>query len=1074
VVARELFDEGEGQRLINDGINYQYMFYLYTARAFLSFLFRQTTMAVGASVTAEACKESAKNYLIYPVHLFIYSLGLLSAELDASELPARLEKVADNLELMRLWASLVPLNFQHQLELVEAEQARCLGRISEAAENYERSINHARRNGYSHESALAAELAAEFYLSQQDYPKAVDHLVTAYYSYQAWGAKAKLRDLENRYPQWLPPGGEGEKQVSLIVKKGGHPTDEITSSIDLNTILKASLELTQQTSLDELLHRLISFLIENTGAQNGSLILWREDGWYLEVQRTSEPEQKGDLLSLPLNNQGVHEDNLLIPVSLVNYVINSQVDLVLDDASTSNQFSLDPYIQNRQPKSILCAPLLNQGVLRGVVYLENNLITAAFASDRLEIVHIISGQAAASIEKARLYEQLETLVDKRTRELTKTNKKLVDEIDVRTTTEEALRLSEARYRAVFETTGTAMALLDEKGEILLTNGEFVRLTGYSKEELENHFNSLNVVSPADVSRILQLRKDRFADPSRVPKSFEFKLVDRTGQEKAVINTATILPGSNSTVISLIDISQRKYAEEAVRYNEAVLRKVLEILPVGVWIVDKTPKIVSGNPESLRIWAGAKYVEMQKYGEYLAWRVDTGERIKAEDWAGGLAVTEGKVTLNEELEIAAFDGTRRFILNSAMPLIVDEDGLIGAIVVNQDITRRKQDEEELQKAHDQLSTLLQISQSIVSTLDLDRLLNLIIEQLGKVMPYHAAAILILEQNFLRFQVIRGPSDFQRLLKYQFSVREQAVIAPFINGKEAFYFPDILDQKDLMEYIREKLNIPFEQIELLRSWLILPLIVKDDLIGALVLAHSQPDNYPLQSRTISQAYANQVAIAIQNAQLYKQAGDIAALEERNRLARELHDSVAQALYSISLFTDATRLALETNKLDVVSNHLADLVELSREAMADMRLMIFELRPPIIEREGLAAALQSRLDSVEARAGFQAIFKSEGEVNLSPDEEGELYRIAQEALNNVIKHAHAKLVKVQLDGGDGFVQLTIEDDGIGFEPDTAAQGGGQGIRSIQERAEKLAATCQIQSAPNQGTKITVEVKQ
>ena len=647
------------------------------------------------------------------------------------------------------------------------------------------------------------------------------------------------------------------------------------------------MEFAQETSLDELLRRLMSFLIENTGAQNGSLILWREDGWYLEVQRSDEPGQKNTLLSIPLNSQIAPGDDLPIPASVIYYVINSQVDLVLEDASTSSQFSQDPYIQDRQPKSILCAPLVNQGVLRGVIYLENNLITGAFASDRLEIVHLISGQAAASIEKARLYEHLETLVENRTRELSEANRKLIEEIDVRTTAEEALRLSEARYRAVFETTGTAMALIDEKGKILLTNDEFVRLTGYSKEVLENNFDSLDIVAPADRSRIMQFRKDRQANPTGVPNSFEFKMTDRLGHEKDVINTATILPGSKSIVISLIDISQRKYAEEAVRYNEAVLRKVLEILPVGVWILDKTQKIVSGNPESQRIWAGAKYVEMQKYGEYLAWQVDTGELVKAEDWAGGLAVTEGKVTLNEELEIEAFDGTHRFILNSAMPLIVDEDGLIGAIVVNQDITKRKQDQEELQKAHDQLSTLLQISQSIVSTLDLDRLLNLIIEQLGKVMPYDAAAILILEQSFFKFQVIRGPEIFHSLLKYQFSVREQAVIAPFFTGKDVFYFPDIMDQQELMLYMQDRLNLAYDQIKLLRSWLILPLIVKDSLIGALVLAHTQPDNYNQLSRTLSQAYANQVAIAIQNAQLYKRARDMAALEERNRLARELHD-------------------------------------------------------------------------------------------------------------------------------------------------------------------------------------------
>ena len=156
-----------------------------------------------------------------------------------------------------------------------------------------------------------------------------------------------------------------------------------------------------------------------------------------------------------------------------------------------------------------------------------------------------------------------------------------------------------------------------------------------------------------------------------------------------------------------------------------------------------------------------------------------------------------------------------------------------------------------------------------------------------MPYDAAAILILEQSFFKFQVIRGPEIFHSLLKYQFSVREQTVIAPFFTGKDVFYFPDIMDQQELMLYMQDRLNFAYDQIKLLRSWLILPLIVKDSLIGALVLAHTQPDNYNQLSRTLSQAYANQVAIAIQNAQLYKRARDMAALEERNRLARELHD-------------------------------------------------------------------------------------------------------------------------------------------------------------------------------------------
>jgi hypothetical protein len=270
---------------------------------------------------------------------------------------------------MRLWAGLVPENFLHQLELMEAEQARCLGRFDEAAERYERAIQDARRNGYIHECALAAELAAEFYLARGNTTTAIDHLFSAYYSYLAWGAKAKVEDLAKRYPQWLPPERREEKSLNHITTVEARQNDEIGTSIDLNSILKASLELAQETDLDELLRKLMSILIENAGAQNGSLILWLDGRWSLEVQGSTDPEHEFELISSPLEDQATQMGGPQVPLSVIHYVINSQVELVLMDASASNQFSQDPYVQLRRPKSILCAPLLNQGVLCGVIYL---------------------------------------------------------------------------------------------------------------------------------------------------------------------------------------------------------------------------------------------------------------------------------------------------------------------------------------------------------------------------------------------------------------------------------------------------------------------------------------------------------------------------------------------------------------------------------------------------------------------------------------------------------------------------------------------------------------------------------
>ena len=846
----------------------------------------------------------------------------------------------------------------------------------------------------------------------------------------------------------------------------------MTSSIDLNTILKASLELAHETDLNILLRRLISILIENAGAQRGALILLRDDQWFLEVLGSIEPEDDFRLPSIPLENQDKLVGEPCVPISLIYFVINAQQNLLLEDASVSYQFSQDTYIEKRRPKSILCSPLLNQGELYGVVYLENNLTAGTFTSDRLEVVKLIAGQAAVSIENARLYENMEALVEERTHALSEANKLLQEEIEERARAEEALRLSEERYRTVFESTGTAMAVIDENGYILLANEKYVQLSGYSRTELENHFHSRELVAPTDLHRDQDLRQAAFAHTAGIPNSFEFQMINKTGEEKAVLATTSYLPRSKAIIASLIDISQRKSAEEAVRYNEALLRKVLEILPVGVWIINENSMIISGNPEGERIWGGIKFFKMQEYGEYRAWRADTGERIQAEDWAARLALTDLQVTLSG-MEIEAFDGTRRTILNSAIPLVLEEDGLVGAISVNQDITRRKQNEEELHKAHARLSTLLDVSQLIVSTLDLDLLLNTIIEQLGKVLPFEGAAILILDQDVLEFRLVRGPAIFQSLLKFQISANEQTLIEPIIHSRELFYIPDLQTDDALFKEVLDVIDFPHSPATFFRSLLGQPLITKDDLVGILVLANSQPDAYPQQSQIILQAFANQVAIAIQNAQLYKQAQDMAALEE-NRLARELHDSVAQALYSIRLYTDAMRRALASNKMDVVTAHLGELHKLSREAMSDMRLLIFQLRPPQLENEGLAAALQARLEMVEARAGFYARVDLEGEFSLTPEQESELYRIAQEALNNVLKHAQADHVRILLEGIEGGLRMIIEDNGVGFDPELAVEAGGQGLRNIRERAAKIGAVCKFDSAPGKGAKICIEVNE
>jgi hypothetical protein len=238
VINGELFGEDEAQKLIDAGQNLQYIFYLYTARAFLSLLFGQPQQAVEWSAAAEAIKMSAQNYLIYTLHLFIYSLALLSSKLDAGGLAERLEKVEENLRLMRLWAGLVPENFLHQLELVQAEKARCLGHDEEAAEGYERAVQEAKKNGYIHECALAAELA-EFSLAREILPRKTTCLLpiipTRRERRQGEGPGKLL-------PDWLPPGEKMKTGRISTRCCSHHPAGEI-AAIDLEYHPQGLLEL---------------------------------------------------------------------------------------------------------------------------------------------------------------------------------------------------------------------------------------------------------------------------------------------------------------------------------------------------------------------------------------------------------------------------------------------------------------------------------------------------------------------------------------------------------------------------------------------------------------------------------------------------------------------------------------------------------------------------------------------------------------------------------------------------------------------------------------------------------------
>jgi signal transduction histidine kinase len=251
---------------------------------------------------------------------------------------------------------------------------------------------------------------------------------------------------------------------------------------------------------------------------------------------------------------------------------------------------------------------------------------------------------------------------------------------------------------------------------------------------------------------------------------------------------------------------------------------------------------------------------------------------------------------------------------------------------------------------------------------------------------------------------------------------------------------------------------------------PMHAKGRVLGVLsVIGHAGRD-FGQQDVSLLASIADQVGVAVENARLYQQAEQLAVVSERQRLARELHDSVTQALYSLVLLSEAGRRLASTQGSSQLEEVTTRLGEIGQQALKEMRLLVYELRSLTLQERGLVRALEQRLDAVEKRAGIRASLSAEGALELPAPVEEALYRIVQEALNNALKHASATAVSVRVAATDGRVEIEVADDGKGFDPDAVRDRGGMGLANMQERIAELGGQLAIRSTPGKGT--TVEV--
>jgi predicted ATPase/signal transduction histidine kinase len=404
-------------------------FIIYVLASFHEVLFGNLPQAAAYLQQAQLYRAAGIGLAIFADYFFLDSLCLLG---NATSLPLangqQAKKLSDNLKKLDAWARQCPHNFAHKYLLVTAEVARLEGRTELAAKLYAQAGESAHNSGFDHQQALICDYATRFYLALGNMGLATKSLKQARALYAKWGAHTKVQHLEAHYPE-LSTKVAGPAQAKREMPATDTPPENTgtllldSKALDLATVMKASQAISGEIVLGHLLEKLMRIVIESAGAQHGALLLETAGQWRIEAEGKVDPGfvcvlQGRALETVSQGDGGIAESTPNLPISLIQYVARTEAAVVLDHACAQGQFINDPYIRQHQARSVLCTPILHQGKLVGMLYLANRLIEGAFTADRLEVLKILSSQAAISIENARVYENLEALVAQRTAALT--------------------------------------------------------------------------------------------------------------------------------------------------------------------------------------------------------------------------------------------------------------------------------------------------------------------------------------------------------------------------------------------------------------------------------------------------------------------------------------------------------------------------------------------------------------------------------------------------------------------------------------------------------------------------------
>ena len=359
------------------------------------------------------------------------------------------------------------------------------------------------------------------------------------------------------------------------------------------------------------------------------------------------------------------------------------------------------------------------------------------------------------------------------------------------------------------------------------------------------------------------------------------------------------------------------------------------------------------------------------------------------------------------------------------------------------------------------TLRDTAAALNSTLELDKILKRILENVQRIIPHDSSSVMLIENGIARIAQCNGwPADVvPALMAAEVPVEAVDHLKLMYHMQSFCIIPDV---SELTSWIR--IDGAYNP----RSYLAAPICVNGLVIGFLNLNSVTPDYFTTIHVERLRAFVNQAAVALENARLYKQAQELAAIQERQRLARDLHDSLTQTLFAVSVMSNAIIKQWQQDTASI-GDELLELRDMTQGALSEMRTLLLELRPSALLEADLSDLLRQLTDTIRGRSRMSVRYITDGSALLLPDVHVALFRIAQESLNNVVKHARAKSVLVRLVRLPEHVELVIQDDGRGFDADAGKVSNNHlGLSIMRERACEARIDLVINSKIGSGTKI------